>query len=84
MSGHATVPERDLDPGFGDSQLADVPNRPVDPILANLLADQGPLKPLGESPTAMLGWRCLSAAILPPLVSSEISYAPAAEFAGSA
>ena len=41
MPGHATVPERDLDPGSGDSQLADVPNRPVDPTLADLLADQG-------------------------------------------
>ena len=43
MPGHATVPERDLDPGFGESRLTDVPNRPVDPILANLLADQGSL-----------------------------------------
>ena len=43
MPDHATVPERDLDPGFGDSRLADVPNRPVDPTLADLLADQGAL-----------------------------------------
>ena len=44
MPGHATVPERDLDPGFGESWLADVPNRPVNPILADLLADQGTVR----------------------------------------
>ena len=50
MPGHATVPERDLDPGFGDSRLADVPNRPVDPILADLLADQGHTTVLDRMP----------------------------------
>ena len=51
MPVHATAPERDLDPGFGESRLADVPNRPVDSILANLLADQGSVRPdAGFSP----------------------------------